>query len=69
MVLKWEQNKLWGDTPLKLCEEQPHICYIFYSIGTTMAVKNSQLGYNESTFMPIFYACTLGFLVAIYQQI
>ena len=41
---------------------------IFYRIGTTMAVKNSQLGYNESTFMPIFYAYTLGFSVAIYKQ-
>ena len=29
---------------------------IFYRIGTTMAVKNSQLGYNEST---IFYAYAL----------
>ena len=26
-----------------------------------MAVKNGQLGYNESTFMPIFYAYSLGF--------
>ena len=33
-----------------------------------MAVKNGQLGYNESTFMPIFYACTLGFSVEIYKQ-
>ena len=33
-----------------------------------MAVKNGQLGYNESTFMPIFYAYTLGFSVAIYKQ-
>ena len=33
-----------------------------------MVVKNGQLGYNESTFMPIFYAYTLGFLVAIYQN-
>ena len=28
-----------------------------------MAVKNGQLGYNESTFMPIFYGYTLGFSV------
>ena len=33
-----------------------------------MAVKNGQLGYNESTFMPIFYVYTLGFSVAIYKQ-
>ena len=33
-----------------------------------MAVKYGQLDYNESTFMPIFYACTLGFSVAIYKQ-
>ena len=32
-----------------------------------MAVKNGQLGYNESTFMPIFYAYTLGFSVVIYK--
>ena len=30
-----------------------------------MAVKNSQLSYNESTFMSIFYAYALGFSVAI----
>ena len=53
---------------LKLCEEQPHICYIFYRIGTTMVVRNGQIGYNESTFMPIFYAYTLGFSVAIYKK-
>ena len=29
-----------------------------------MAVKNGQLGYNESTFMPIFSAYALGFSVA-----
>ena len=68
MVLTWEQNKLQGDARLKLCEEQPHICQIFYGIGTTMAVKNSQLGYNESTFTPTFHAYTLGFSVAIYKQ-
>ena len=33
-----------------------------------MAVKNGQLGYNESFFMPIFYACPLGFSVALYKQ-
>ena len=33
-----------------------------------MTVKNVQIGYNESTFMPIFYAYTLGFSVAIYKQ-
>ena len=33
-----------------------------------MAVKKGQLGYNESTFIPIFYAYTLGFSVAIYKQ-
>ena len=33
-----------------------------------MAVKNGQLVYNESTFMPIFYAYTLGFSVAVYKQ-
>ena len=37
-------------------------------IGTTMAVKNGRIGYNESTFMPIFYAYTLGFSGAIYKQ-
>ena len=39
-----------------------------HTIVTTMAVKIGQLGYNESTFMPIFYAYTLGFSVAIYKQ-
>ena len=68
MVLKWEQNKLQGGTPLKLCEEQPHFCQIFSRIGTTMAVENGQIGYNESTFMPKFYAYTLGFSVAMYKQ-
>ena len=33
-----------------------------------MAVKNGQIGYNEGNFMPIFYACTLGFSVAISKQ-
>ena len=33
-----------------------------------MAVKNGQLGYNESTFMPIFDAYTLGFSVAICKK-
>ena len=33
-----------------------------------MAVKNGQLGYNGSTFMPIFHAYALGFSVAIYKQ-
>ena len=33
-----------------------------------MAVKNGQLGYNESTFMSRFYAYTLRFSVAIYKQ-
>ena len=32
-----------------------------------MTVKNGQLGYKESTFMPTFYAYTLGFSVAIYK--
>ena len=41
---------------------------MFYRIGTTIAVKNGQIGYNESTFMLIFYAYTLGFSVAIYKQ-
>ena len=41
---------------------------MFYRIGTTMPVKNGQLGYSESTIMPIFYAYTLGFSVAIYKQ-
>ena len=40
----------------------------FYRIGTTMTVKNGQIGYNESTFMPIFYAYILGFSVAIYKE-
>ena len=33
-----------------------------------MAVENGQLGYNESTFMRIFYAYNLGFSEAIYKQ-
>ena len=33
-----------------------------------MAVKNGQLEYNKSTFMPIFYAYTLDFPVAIHKQ-
>ena len=40
-----------------------------HTIVTTMAVKIGQLGYNESTFMPIFYAYyNLGFSVAICKQ-
>ena len=31
-----------------------------------MAVKDGQIGYNESPFMLIFYAYTLGFSVAMY---
>ena len=38
---------------------------MFYRVDTSMAVKNGQLGYNESTFMPIFYAYALGFSVAM----
>ena len=37
----------------------------FYWIGSTMTVKNGQLGYNESTFMPISSAYALCFSVAI----
>ena len=33
-----------------------------------MTVKNGQQGYNESNFMPIFYAYTLGFSEAIFKQ-
>ena len=33
-----------------------------------MTVKNGQIGCNERTFVPIFYAYTLGFTVAIYKQ-
>ena len=33
-----------------------------------MAVKYGQLGYNESTFTPIFYAYTLGFSAILYKQ-
>ena len=40
----------------------------FYRTSTTIAVGNGQLGCNESTFMPIFYAYTLSFSVAIYKQ-
>ena len=40
----------------------------FYRIGNNMTVKNGQLGYNESNFMHIFSACTLGFSLAIYKQ-
>ena len=30
-----------------------------------MTVENGQLGYNESTFMPLFSADALGFSVAV----
>ena len=33
-----------------------------------MAVENGQLVYNENTFIPIFYAYTLGFSAATYKQ-
>ena len=33
-------------------------------MGTTIAVKRGQLGCNVGTFMPIFFADTLDFLVA-----
>ena len=33
-------------------------------MGSTMAVKSGQLGCNVGTFMPIFLADTLDFLVA-----
>ena len=33
-----------------------------------MEVKNDQLGYNEKTFMSVFYAYILVFSVAIYKQ-
>ena len=52
MTLKWEQIKLWGDTPLKLCEEQLHICY---RIGSIISVKIGQLGGNADTFMLKFF--------------
>ena len=45
-----------------------HVFQIFQIIGTTKAVKTRQLGYNESTFIPIFYAYTLRFSVAIYKE-
>ena len=32
-----------------------------------MALKNGQMGYNESTFMPIFYVYTLSFSEAILE--
>ena len=39
---------------------------MFYrGIGSTMAVKNGRLGYNESIFMPLISADALGFLVAL----
>ena len=41
---------------------------MFYRIGSTIAVKNGPIGYNEITFMAIFHAYTLGFSVAIYKQ-
>ena len=69
MVLKWEQKKLQGDTPLKLSEEQPHICQIFYRISSTMAAKNDELGYHESNFMFIFSAGALRFSVAIQAKL
>ena len=40
----------------------------FYRIGTTMAAKNGQLGFNESNFMPISYAYTLVFSEALHKQ-
>ena len=58
---------LWGDgviTPLKLCQEQLVIWWICYRIGSTIAVKSGQLGGgNADTFIPIFSADTLDFLV------
>ena len=36
---------------------------MFYRIGSTIAVKSGQLGGNADTFMPIFSADTLDFLV------
>ena len=63
MVLKWEQGKLWDDTPLKLCQKKLLIEQICYKTGSIVAVKIGQLGGNADTFMPIFFADTLGFLV------
>ena len=34
-----------------------------YTIGSTIAVKCAQLGVNADTFMPIFSADTLDFLM------
>ena len=50
--------------PLKLCKEYLLIWLICYRIGSTIAVKSSQLGGgNADTFMPIFSANTLDYLV------
>ena len=37
--------------------------FVIARIGSTIAVKSSQLGGNADTFMPIFSADTLDFLV------
>ena len=49
--------------PFKLCEVELLIWYIWDRIGSTIAVKRVQLGGNANTFMPIFSADTLDFLV------
>ena len=54
---------------LKLCEEQLGFCLIFYRIGSTIAIKSDPLGGNADTFIPIFPADTLDFLVTdIFQE-
>ena len=65
MVLRWVQNKLWGDNPLKLCEAQLYICQTCQRIGSTIAVKISELSGNAGTFLPISFAGVLDFAVAI----
>ena len=65
MVLKWEQNKLWDHTLLKLSEEQLHIGQICYRIGSTIAVKIGRLGANADIFMTIYFADALGLAIEI----
>ena len=65
MVLKWEQNKLWDDTLLKLSEEYLHIGQICYRISSTIAVKIGQLCANADIFMTIYFADALDVAIEI----
>ena len=52
-------------TPLKQCQEKPHIWSICYKFGSTIALRSGQLGGNADICMSTFHADTLGFVVAI----